>query len=146
MANKIYPEFMLARARGTSTEDLASAGVNVKAVLVDLGAYTYSDAHVFLSDIPVGARIATSGNVANKSVSRVVDDVMFDCDDFDIVIAAAQPTIEAIVWYIDTGTPATSRLIRYYDTGTGLPFTPSASGETRQIRIDATGYMRWNNP
>lgn len=146
MANKIYPEFILARAKGTSTEDLSSGAVNVKAVFVDTGAYTYSDAHQFLSDIAGGARIATSGNMTTKTVTRVVDDVMFDCDDFDIVIGASQPSIEAIVWYIDTGVAGTSRLIRYYDTGSGLPFTPNSAGETRQIRIDPTGWMRWNNP
>jgi Neuraminidase (sialidase) len=146
MANKVYPEFILARAKGTSTEDLSSGAVNVKAVLVDTASYTYSDAHAFLSDIAVGARIATSGDLVNKTVVRSGDDVVFDADDFDIVIPAAQPSIEAFVIYIDTGVAGTSRLVRYYDTGTGFPFTPNASGETRQIRIDPTGWMRWNNP
>lgn len=146
MANKVYPAFLRARLVGSSTEDLSSAGVNVKAVLVDTGAYTYNDAHDFLDDIPGGARIATSGNLANKTVTIVGDDVNVDCDDFDVVIPASQPTIEAIVFYIDTGTAATSRLIRFYDTGSGFPFTPNAAGETRQIRPDATGWLRITNP
>ncbi len=35
------------------------------------------------------------------------------------------PTIEAIVIYRDTGTEATSPLIAYIDTATGLPITPN---------------------
>jgi hypothetical protein len=146
MANKTYPAFIRARMVGSSTEDLSSAGVNVKAVLVDTAAYTYSDAHDFLDDIPGGARIATSANLANKAVTIVGDDVNITADNFDMVIPASQPTIEAIAFYIDTGVASTSRLLRYHDTGAGFPFTPNAAGETRQIRPDATGFMRFANP
>jgi hypothetical protein len=146
MANKVYPQFLLARGRGTSTEDLAAAGVNVKFVFLDLAAYTYSDAHEFLSDIPGGARIATSGNLANKTVTRSGDDVVFDADDFDVVIEAAQPSIEAGVFYIDTGVAGTSRLLTFRDVNAGLPFTPNSAGETKAVRLDATGWMRWTNP
>lgn len=146
MANKIYPQFILARLRGQSTEDLASAGVNVKFVAIDTGAYTYSDAHEFLSDIPSGARIATSANLTGKTVVRSGDDVNIDCDDFDVTIGAGQPSIEAGAYYIDTGTPATSRLMKFQDTGGGFPFTPSSGGETREIRVASGGFMQWGNP
>lgn len=146
MANKVYPAFLRARLVGSSTEDLSSAGVNVKAVLVDTASYTYSDAHDFLDDIPGGARIATSGNLTTKAVTIVGDDVNVTADNFDVVIPASQPTIEAIVFYIDTGVASTSRLLRYYDTGAGFPFAPNAAGETRQIRPDATGWLRITNP
>ncbi len=146
MANKIYPEFILARLRGTNTDDLAAGGVNVKCVLVDLAQYTYSDAHDFLDDVAVGARIATSGNLANKTVARSGDDVNCDADDFDITIGASQPSIEALIYYIDTGSAATSRLIKFQDTGGGLPFTPNSAGETREIRVATGGFMQWGNP
>lgn len=144
MANRTYPEFELARSKGQSTEDLSSAGVNVKCVLIDTASYTYSDAHVFLSDIPGGARIATSGNLANKTVTRSAGKIVHDADDFDVTIGAAQPSVEALAYYIDTGSAATSRLVTYKDTGSGLPFTPSAGGETRQVRINADGWYTKN--
>jgi hypothetical protein len=143
--SKTYPQFLRARMIGTSTEDLSSGAVNVKMVLVDTGAYTYSAAHDFLDDIPIGARIATSGNLVNKTVTVVGDNVQLDCDDFDVVIPAAQPTIEAGVFYIDTGVASTSRLIRLSDGGT-FPFTPNVAGETKVIRPDSTGYARFVNP
>lgn len=146
MANKIYPEFIRARMVGTSTEDLSSAGVDVRIVLIDTALYTYSDAHQFLSDIPVGARIATSSSLTGKTVTIVGDDVQIGSDNVDAVIPAAQPTVEACAYYINTGTPATSRLLRYHDTGAGFPFTPNPAGETKQLRPDATGWMLFSNP
>lgn len=35
------------------------------------------------------------------------------------------PSIEAIVIYVDTGTEATSPLVAFIDTATGLPITPN---------------------
>ena len=35
------------------------------------------------------------------------------------------PSIEAIIIYADTGTEASSPLIAYIDTATGLPITPN---------------------
>jgi hypothetical protein len=39
-------------------------------------------------------------------------------------------TVEALVLYKDTGTEATSPLILYLDTATGLPFTPNSGDVT----------------
>lgn len=147
MANKAYPIFIQRRLTGVSTEDLSSAGVNVKAVLVDTSAYTYAGTHEFLSDIAVGARIATSGNLANKTVTVIGnDDVRFDCDDFTITVGASQPSCEALVYYIDTGSAATSRLIKYVDTTSGLPYTPPSGGGTVQIQVSASGILEVQNP
>ena len=41
------------------------------------------------------------------------------------LLPAAMTSIEAIVIYVDTGTEATSPLIAYIDTATGLPITPN---------------------
>jgi hypothetical protein len=94
---------------------------NIKAVLVDTGAYTVNlSTHDFLDDIAIGARIATSANLAGKTVTAGVadaDDVTFS--------AVTGASIEAIVIYKDSGAAATSRLIAYIDTATGLPITPS---------------------
>jgi hypothetical protein len=123
MANKLYPKYKQA---------LLGAGVNlvagtVKAQLVDTGAYTYSDAHSFLSDIPSAARFGNAATLANKTVANGVvngvDVVVFDAD--DALFTGTTDKEEAIVLFLDTGTPATSQLIYFIDTATGLPVTPN---------------------
>lgn len=112
MANAMYgkfKEFMI---------DALLTG-NVKCALVDAGAYTLNiDTHDFLDDIP--SVIATSGNLAGKSVTLGV----FDANDITIT-GVSGATVEYVVIYIDTGTPATSRLVAILDTATGLTLTPS---------------------
>lgn len=132
MANKLYPkskkQFLQAGI------DLAS--LNVRAILIDAGAYTYDDAHDFLDDIPSGARIAVSGNLANKTFG---DNGSFDSDD-PTFTGVSGASIEAIVLYVHTGTESTSRLIMYQDTGvTGLPLSPD--GSDVQITVDAGGWF-----
>ncbi len=124
MANALYPTYkQLILGAGLNLTTL-----NLKVVLVDTGAYTYSAAHDFLDDIAVGARIATSGNLASKTVTSGV----FDAADITIT-AVSGVTVEALVIYNDTGTAATSNLIAYMDTGvTGLPFTPNGGDVTIQ--------------
>ncbi|MCU8693956.1 hypothetical protein OE265_20910 [Mycobacteroides abscessus] len=103
----------------------------IKVVLVDTGAYTLNAAtHEFLSDIPSGARVATSAALAGKTnVLGVLDagDASWP--------AVAGPSGEAVVIFKDTGTAGTSRLIFYLDTASGLPVTPNGG----DINI------QWNN-
>lgn len=94
---------------------------NIKAVLVDTGAYTVNLAtHEFLSDIPVGARISTSPNLANKTSTAGVA----DADDlvFSLVTGV---NCEALVFIRDTGVVGTTPLLAYVDTATGLPVLPN---------------------
>lgn len=142
MANKIYPK-ALERSMKTGLDLLTQ---NVKAVFVDAASYTYSDAHEFLSDIAVGARIATSGNLAGKTVATVTtDDARFDCDDFSVTFASAQPTCEALVYYVDTGVAATSYLIKYMDTSASLPLTPPPGGGVVNVTVSANGVFELRN-
>lgn len=99
---------------------------NIKVVLVDNGAYTVNlTTNTFLSDVPAGARIATSGNLATKTVTSGVADAA------DITLTAVSgASIESVVIYKDTGSASTSRLIAYIDTATGLPVTPSGGDIT----------------
>jgi hypothetical protein len=118
MASAIYPKAKEQMLQGGI--NLASS--NVKAVLVDAADYTYSAAHEFLSDVPAAARVATSGNFASKTFP----DGVFDAADA-VFASATGDQSEAVVFYIDTGTATTSRLIAYIDTGTGLPVTPNGA-------------------
>lgn len=93
----------------------------IKVVLVDSGAYTVNSAtHEFLSDIAGGARIATTGALTTKTSTAGVADS--DDPSFGNVSGVSA---EAIVIYKDTGSAATSPLIAYIDTATGLPVTPN---------------------
>lgn len=93
----------------------------IKVYLVDTGAYTPQTAiHQYLADIPLSSRIAGPVTLTSKSTTGGAADAA-DCT-FTSVSGA---TIEAIVIYKDTGSEATSPVIAYIDTATGLPITPN---------------------
>jgi len=127
MTNALYPKAKQL-ALGTG---LGLAAGTVKAQLVDAAAYTYSAAHQFLSDIPGGARVGSAVTLANKSVTNGV----FDADDLTFSGLTGAPSIEALALYVDTGNEATSPLITYIDTATGLPISSGATG----------GSVTWDN-
>lgn len=142
MANRIYPKAL----ERSMTTGLAVLTANVKAVFVDTAIYTYSNADEFLSSIAAGARIATSANLSGKTVTTVTtDDVRFDCSDFSVTFAAAQPTVEALVYYVDTGSDATSYLIKYMDTSASLPLTPPPGGGVVNVVVAADGVFEFRN-
>ena len=118
MTNAIYPKFK---------EIIMSTGLNlltldVRIILVDTGLYTYSAAHQFLSNVPLGARIGPdSGSLTGKDVTNGI----FDADDATF-LAVSGSSVEALIIYQHTGADSTSRLITYIDSGVlGLPFTPN---------------------
>jgi len=93
----------------------------VKTLLVSTQNYTVNAAtHEFLSDISGSARIAGPVALTAKATAGGAAD-------------AADPTftnvsggaIGAVILYVDNGTEATSPLIAYLDTATGLPITPN---------------------
>ena len=93
----------------------------IKVILVDTGAYTpQTSVHQYLSDIASSARIAGPVTLTSKATTGGAADAA-DCT-FTSVTGAS---IESIVIYADTGVEATSPLIAYIDTATGLPITPN---------------------
>lgn len=122
MANALYDKareaFLTAAINWTSD--------NIKVVLVDVADYTVNlTTHQYLSDIPSGARVATSPNLGTKSATLGVADAA----DTSFTSVTGDPC-EAYVVYVDTGTEGTSRLIAYFDTATGLPITPNGGNIT----------------
>lgn len=102
----------------------------IKIVAVTAG-YTFSQTHQFLSDVPGGAvRVFTTAALANKTTTAGVA----DADDPAAVSPAAGPAVVALIYFVDTGVEATSRLIAFDDQATGLPFTPD--GGPVQITFD----------
>ena len=93
----------------------------IKAVLVDSGTFTVNlSAHEFLSDVGGGARISTSGAFTGKATTGGAADAN------DVTFTSVTgASIEAIILYKDTGSDATSPLIAFIDTATGLPITPN---------------------
>lgn len=122
MANALYD----AAREKFLTAQLDWTVVAIKALLVDTGAYTVNLAtDLSLANIAAGARIATSGNLTTKTATggaADADNVTFLAVPVGTGGAAA---VEAIVLCTNTGTDATSYLIAYIDTATGLPITPN---------------------
>lgn len=97
----------------------------IKVVLVDAADYTVNlSTHDFLDDVAAGARVSTA-TLANKSVTGGA----FDADDVTFSAVTGDPS-EALVIYKDTGSAATSPLIMYIDTATGLGVTPNGGDIT----------------
>ena len=93
----------------------------VKVILVDTGAYTPQTAvHQYLADIPISARIAGPVTLTSKTTTGGA------ADGADVTFTSVTgASIESIIIYSDSGTEATSPLIAYIDTATGLPITPN---------------------
>lgn len=131
MANAIYPLYKQALLDASSNVDLNDG--TVKVALVDTGTYTYSASHEFLSSL--SGVVGTAQTIANTTVTNGT----FDGDNVTFT-AVSGNTVEALVFYIDTGNSATSRLVAYIDTGqTGLPVTPN--GGDISITWDAAGIF-----
>ena len=93
----------------------------IKVILVSTTGYTPQTAvHQYLSDISGSARIAGPMTLTGKATTGGAADAQ---DATFTSVSGA--TINAIVIYKDTGSEATSPLLAYIDTATGLPLTPN---------------------
>jgi hypothetical protein len=130
MARAIYPKYKEAILSGGSNTNLVSG--DVKLFLVDTGIYTYSAAHEFLSDVTgvvataialAGTKSVTNGNFKTTTAAQTFT-------------AVSGNSAEAIIYYVNTGSAATSRLVYYDDAATGLPVTPNGGDIT--VTVDTT--------
>ena len=131
MANAIYPKYKEGILQSAANTNLSSG--TVKVALVDTGTYTYSSAHQFLTSLT--GVVGTAQTLGSKTFTNGT----FDAAD-PTFTAVTGASVEALVFYVDTGTAATSPLVAYIDTGqTGLPVTPNGGNIT--VTFDAAGIF-----
>lgn len=120
MANVWYDKGVEAFAAGQVNWGVGTGGDTIKAALVDAADYTFSQAHQFLSDVPAVGRVAISPAFTGKTLTAGT----LDADDITWPTVSGDPS-EIVIVYKDTGNAATSPLLLYIDTATGLPVTPN---------------------
>lgn len=131
MPNAIYPKYKEALWLQSANSN-ANTGT-VRVALVDTGVYTYSAAHEFLTSLT--GVVGTAQIVGSKTFT----DGVFDGADVTYT-AVTGNSAEALVFYIDTGTAATSRLVAFIDSGfSGLPVTPNGGDIT--LSFNASGIF-----
>ncbi len=117
MANALYPKWKENLLQFTTNNNPSSG--TVKCAFVTSG-YTYSSAHQFYSSVSANV-VGTPQTLGSKTFTNGV----FDAADISNT-AVSGSQIVALVFYIDTGSAATSPLLCFMDTGvTGLPVTPN---------------------
>ena len=127
MANAIYPLYKQALLQADANVDATATAPT--AALIDTGVYTYSAAHQFESDL--SGVIGTNQVLTTPTVGT---DGSFDSDNPTWTAVTGGTTVEAIVIFLDTGTPSTARLVYYVDTSqTGLPFTTNGGDVTYTV-------------
>ncbi len=117
MANALYDK----GREGFLAGDIDWDANNLKIILVDAADYTKNlSTHDYLDDVPSAAIVATSGNLASKTVAAGVADAA------DVTWSSVTgDQCEQLIGYADSGVGSTSRLIFNIDTATGLPVTPN---------------------
>lgn len=134
MADAFYNKFL--HALGLGTIDLSTG--NFRLALVDTGTYTVDTSdtgHQYESDL---SGVLTEPLLVTPTwVNRV-----FDAADFSGTYTdpGGGGTGEAFVLYKDTGTPATSPLIAYFDSPAALPIT--LDGTDDSITFNASGIFK----
>jgi len=111
---------------------------NPKIIAIEEGLYTFSQAHDFLDDIPVGARLATA-TMASVTFGVSLESYLDAAD--TTFTTPAVGVVEALVIYNDTGVEATSPLILYIDSGVTLPIT-TESARDLEIIWNANGIAK----
>lgn len=132
MANRFFDAYKQNMLGAGTRVVLLTETINV--VLLDSALYAVNTAtHANLSDIPAGARVVTA-TLTGKSITGGV----FDSAD-PVFAALVGPVSEALALYKSTGTEATSALICYIDTATGLPVAPNSRDIT--VSPHSTGWF-----
>lgn len=133
MANALYTK----AKEGILAGDIRWTTDNVRVMLVNATSYTVNaSTDQYLSDIPSGARVAQSSVLTGRTATNGAADAN------DVTIdAIVGVDVDAMVLFVDTGTPSSSRLIAYIDDPTAFTFSPDGGGA--QISWPAGGIFSW---
>jgi len=123
--DRIYPKWKETVVQGGANSSL---GGTVKALLVDVDDYTYDDSHQYLSDVPSGARVATSAALTSKTFTSGV----FGAGNTTFSAVSGDPS-EAVIIFIDTGSAATSQLVSYIDGKQRVDMAANASTSATSV-------------
>lgn len=130
MANAIYPLYKQALLDADADVDIDDGTVKVA-----LSTASYNSANQFYSSVSAST-VGTPQTIANTTVTNG----LFDGDDVTFTSVTGS-TVTALIIYIETGNPATSRLVAFIDTGvTNLPVTPN--GGNISITWNASGIFQ----
>jgi len=121
MANTVYNKALEAFLTGA----INWSSANISAALVT-SAYTFSQDHRYFSSVSgqLGSSVVLTGKSATDGVA----------DANDVVFSSITGTGAAVVLFVGTGNPATSPLIAFIDTATGLPAV--ANNQTVNVQWD----------
>lgn len=128
MANALYVAFRNGVLGAHATRvDLDTD--TIKAALIDHGTDTPAPTtDDFYNDISAGLIGSLSSALSTKTIGTVAAGV-FDADNVTFS-AVSGNSVESVNLLKDTGNAATSDLIAYFDTATGLPVTPNGGDIT----------------
>jgi hypothetical protein len=140
MANALYNSYRNGVLGSHATRVVWGTGAGadtIRAVLIDHTADTPAIAtDDFYNDISAGL-VGALVTLANKTMGVVAAGVA-DADNVTFT-AVSGSSAESVNLLKDTGTPTTSDLIAYFDTGTGLPVTPNGGDIT--VTWNASGIF-----
>ncbi len=137
MANALYVAFRNGVLGSHATRVDLDADT-IKAALIDHGTDTPNvTTDDFYNDISAGLVGALSSAFTSKTIGTVAAGV-FDADNVTFS-AVSGNSVESVNVLKDTGAGATSDLIAYFDTGTGLPGTPNGGDIT--VTWNASGIF-----
>lgn len=140
MANALFTAFRNGQLTNTSLVNLSSD--TIKAMFIDNTDDTPSMSDDFIDDIISGARIpaiASAPTLGSKTVGSISPGT-FDAADTTFT-ALTGDQAESLILFKDTGSEATSKLIAYWDTATGLPLTPN--GGDVIVQWNGSGIFRF---
>lgn len=123
MANAIYDKYKEALLSDSSNISVVGGAFKVSLINSDLTAFGSTDE--FYSDLNSDSGVVATVTLANVTATSGVidaDDVTFES------VANTTPESEALLFWIDTGSAATDRLVAWLDTNIdGFPITPDGS-------------------
>lgn len=141
MANALFTAFR--NDQLNTTTPVALATDTIKAMFVDHADDTpVAATDNFIDDILSAARvpaIASAPALGTKTIGTVAAGV-FDAADTTFT-ALTGDAVESLILFKDTGAEATSKLIAFWDTATGLPLTPNGGDVT--VQWNASGILQF---